>query len=405
MRALAYTVGLVATACSSRPDVLVARELPASVRADAEAVVASNTQFAIDVYRELPGGNTIFSPFTISTAFAMLDAGAAGDTDTQLRQILHFSLPTDTLQTAFGALLTSIDVGRGYDNYTLATADRLFGQQGEMFLPAYLTVTKTDFQAELQALDFSTNPDGSLTTINDWVSTQTDGKIPTLFPPGSIDAGTLLALANAILFEGKWPTPFDASLTADAQFAVDGQQPVTVPMMHSDAISFSLAAVPGGTLALVPFAGGDLSFMVLLPNAAGGLAALEDGLTGQVLVNAAASAQRQSNCAVSMPKFTLPASFTLTTIMSTLGAPDAFTEGAADFFGIDGAMDLFVQKAFHDASITVDEQGADAAATTGGGSGSQTVLQVDHSFAYGIYDNVTGSVLLFGRMLDPSQAQ
>jgi hypothetical protein len=86
MRALAYSLGLLATACSSRPDVLAARQLPASVKADAAQVVAANTQLAVALYHQLPGGNTIFSPFSISTAFAMLDAGAAQDTDSQLRQ-------------------------------------------------------------------------------------------------------------------------------------------------------------------------------------------------------------------------------------------------------------------------------------------------------------------------------
>lgn len=403
MRALVYAVGLAATSCSSRPDVVTARQLPAAVKAQAAQVVAANTQLALAVYHQLPGGNALFSPFSISTAFAMLDAGAAADTDSELRQAMQQTLPTSTLQTVFGALLTSLGTGRSYDNYTLVTADRLFGQQGEPFEATFLDITKTTYQSELVQLDFAGGPSAALATINEWASTETGGKVATLFPTGSITGATLLVLASANVFQGKWATAFDASATANTSFAVDGQAAVSVPMMHSDPrATCSLASLAGGTLVLLPFGGGDLSFMALVPTQAGGLAALEDGLTTETLTAAVAAAVPHTACTVTLPKFTINASLSLKAIMTTLGAADAFTANAADFSGIDGAMDLYVQDAFHDALVTVDEQGTEA---SGSGSGSgQTVVQVDHSFAYGIYDNVTGSLLFFGRMLDPSLA-
>jgi serpin B len=148
---------------------------------------------------------------------------------------------------------------------------------------------------------------------------------------------------------------------------------------------------------------------VLLPAAPGGLTALEANLSAAALAQWTASASASSNWRVEMPKFTLPMSFQLNAIMQALGATDAFTPGQADFSGIDGAMDLYVQQALHDAWITVDEQGAEAAAATGVGVGVEGVtgggeLAVDHSFDYGIYDTVTGSLLFFGHMVDPSQA-
>ena len=87
---------LAAAGCTtSKPDVLIARQLPAAIAADAATVVASNNQFACDFYGQLAPGNSFFSPFSISTALAMLDAGAAGQTDTELRNTLHFTLPGD----------------------------------------------------------------------------------------------------------------------------------------------------------------------------------------------------------------------------------------------------------------------------------------------------------------------
>jgi serpin B len=111
-----------------------------------------------------------------------------------------------------------------------------------------------------------------------------------------------------------------------------------------------------------------------------------------------------------MPKFTFKDGFDLGAIMQALGVTAAFEPGVANLSGIDGRMDLYVQDAVHQAWITVDEQGAEAAAATGIAVGGNAVeappsLIADHSFAYGIYDSVTGSVLFLGRMVDPSQAQ
>ena len=93
-------LALLIPACTSGPDVLTARKLPAAIQGDAAAVVAANNQFACDVYAKAAAGtstNAVFSPFSISTALAMLDAGAAGNTDTELRAALHFTLPAAQL--------------------------------------------------------------------------------------------------------------------------------------------------------------------------------------------------------------------------------------------------------------------------------------------------------------------
>jgi serine protease inhibitor len=131
---------------ASAAEVIAARQLPADVAEDAKAVVTANNQFACDVYKKLgaTAGNVFFSPFSISTALAMTDAGAAGDTDTELRAALHFTLPGARLHAAYGALLTSLAKGRSFGAYTLATADRLFGQKGFAFVPAFLQTTRDD---------------------------------------------------------------------------------------------------------------------------------------------------------------------------------------------------------------------------------------------------------------------
>ena len=79
---------------------------------DQQAVVAGNTSFAFDLYAKLKddpklkkkGGNLFFSPYSISAALAMTYAGARGDTEKQMAQVLHFTLPPDRLHPALAGL-------------------------------------------------------------------------------------------------------------------------------------------------------------------------------------------------------------------------------------------------------------------------------------------------------------
>ena len=399
---------LLAGACSDDIDIIAARQLPAGLRGDAAVVVAGNNQFAADIYGKLAAtpGNVFLSPFSISTAFAMVDAGAAGQTDAELRGAFHFTLPGEQTHAAYGALLDSLDVGRGFENYTLATANRLFGQDGFPFLAPFLATTKDHYGAELLPVDFAGNAEAARGTINDWVASETDDKITELFGPGSLDSSTRLALANAILFKGNWVKHFEHGQTADAPFTLGDGSTVSAPMMHKeDAIA--IGQVPGGRIGVLPFDGKDIAMMVLLPEAADGLPALEAQLSGEAVAGWIAGVHDgDEETSVSLPKFGFTSQFDLSGTLIDMGLATAFDPAAADLSAMDGARDLYLQSAVHQAVIAVDEDGAEAAAATGVGAGTTSVpepFDVDHPFVFFIYDQVTGSILFLGRVADPTK--
>ena len=57
-------------------------------------IIRANSAFAADLYSVLrekrSGGNLFFSPASISTAFGLAYAGAAGETEKEIARVLHF---------------------------------------------------------------------------------------------------------------------------------------------------------------------------------------------------------------------------------------------------------------------------------------------------------------------------
>jgi len=398
-------------ACSA-PSLEQARQLPAAEASDARAAVAANNAFAASFYSAVASNpntpaNFFFSPFSISVDLAMLDAGAANETDAQLRSALQTTLSSDALGAAYKALLASLAAGTHFGNYDLTLAQRLFGQQGFAYVPSYLATTKNDYGAALEPVDFADDPSAAVTTIDSWVSTQTDGAIPNLLADGDVDAFTRLEIVDAVRFSGTWAVPFPPAVPG--QFTLGDGSTVSAQMMASYSASLDTADFDGFSLGAFPFSEQDMSMIVLLPDGAAGLPALEATLTPETLASWLAAPREPFDAdgsnLVELPKYSVTTQMDLDTTLGALGVTDAWIPETADFSGIDGARDLYVNNAVHSATVTVDEHGAQASAATG--TGVVILLMndfvADHPFIFLIHDEVTGAVLFMGRFADPTQ--
>jgi len=378
---------------------------------DATTLAADDLAFAVDMHpalRTSQPGNFVFSQTSISTALAMLYAGAATTTADQMAATLHFSLPRDRLHPAFDALdlaLTTPPPGAGADAFRLAIANSIWLQDGFAVLPAYLDTLAENYGAGMFVEDFAADAEGARKAINGWVSDKTEAQIPDLFPSGAIDASTVLVLANAVFFHGDWKMSFDTRRTMTTTFhAPTGD--VSVPMMHGDhnAVLWGSAG-NGWTAAALPYAGDTTSMIVVVPDL-GTFDAFEAGLTATGLAAILAGAENApSDGDLSLPRFKFGTGVGLNDTLSALGMPDAFG-AAADFSGIDGARDLTVQAIVHKAIIAVDETGTTAAAATGVSVMSFLAvpsLLVDRPFLFFIRHKPTGAILFQGRVLDPSK--
>jgi serpin B len=97
--------------------------------------------------------------------------------------------------------------------------------------------------------------------------------------------------------------------------------------------------------------------------------------------------------------------------LQALGVKQAFVEGVADLSGFAApeepeARALYVTGAFHAASLTVDEQGTEAAAATGvvvGVTSAPQFVSIDRPFLFLIRERASGAILFMGRITDPSR--
>jgi serpin B len=387
--------------------------LPALADAPAperDAIVASNTAFAADLYGSLKkDGNLFFSPYSISTALAMTSAGARGKTLEEMNKVLHFGKDPEAVHKGFSLLQKDL-VADPKSPFELAIANRLFAQNGFKFLDAFLGLAKDRYDAPVEMLDFKKSVEPSRVHINQWVEKQTRDKIKDLLQPTIIGPDTRLVLVNAIYFKGSWEKAFDKKATRPAPFTSGGKT-FDVPTMVQKQLA-GFAEHDGVQVLSLPYKSGTgarLSMLVLLPAKPDGLPALESTLATKGVGDWIKDLQKHE-VQVFLPKFKLESSLSLKDNLGALGMKSAFDcspHTTADFSGMDGARDLCISAVVHKAFVDVNEEGTEAAAATAvvvirASAVMQTpVFRADHPFILAIVDDASKSILFMGRVNDP----
>ena len=400
-------------------------DLPESLR----TLYRAQNDFALELHRALhPDGaaaNAFHSPVSVWSALALLAEGARGETASELIGLLAAAeddVGTDVLHEVAADLRRRLEAAG--EHVTIESANALWGQDGFAFSRSVLEALASHYGAGLEGLDFVHDAEGARRHINAWVAERTRDRIEDLLPEGSLTDLTRFVLTNAVYFLGDWAEPFDPGLTTDRPFRLADGGEVRVPFVRdTEGRSIPLASFDaewtarifedgsrGGFLALeLPYEGNRVSFMALVPDEVGGLAALEADLDGAKLeqVTAALAAQRVR---FSMPKLELRPSYDLIPAAKRLGLSRVFSPDTSDLSGfVDGpSPDLYVTGAFHQAFVRIDEQGTEAAAATGVVVGVRSMplpspeVVLDRPFLFVVRERTSGAVLFLGRVDDPS---
>src|SRR5207249_490732 len=133
-----------------------------------------------------------------------------------------------------------------------------------------------------------------------------------------------------IFLHAKWAMPFDKRQTVDEKFYRTSSDAIKVPMMHRTA-RLRYAKVDGALVVELPYAGGEFSMVVVLPDEHDRLADVEKRLPewGQWTARL-----RECEVILAMPRMKLRQKYGLAgTTFPAMGMKIAFS-GAGDFTGI-----------------------------------------------------------------------
>ena len=376
-----------------------------------ETVVSGNTKFALDLYSNIrtEPGNVFFSPYSISSAFAMTYAGAKGSTKDEIASTLHFK-DGKGFHGAFSDLMSHIK-SKQTDDLKIHVANRLFGQNGFKFQDDFLAIAEKKYKAPLEQLDFKSRTEQARKRINTWVEKQTKDKIKDLIPKDVLTTDTRLVLVNAIYFYGDWMFQFDSLNTRTETFYVDGSQAADTKMMTQVA-HFEYMENRRLQGIRMPYKGGSFWMEVYLPKKKAGLEDLEEKLSPAELEDWGESFGR-TEVRLSFPKFKMTTSFKLAEVLQEMGMVNPFTN-SADFSDMTAEEPLKISEVVHKAFIDVSERGTEAAAATAviavltsavsKPPPPPKVFKADHPFLFLIRERETGSILFMGRINDPNAA-
>lgn len=364
--------------------------------------------FGIDLYKVLSKkpGNIFLSPFSIGSALAMTYIGAAGDTAKQMRDVLHFDVEDEVLHNNFSKLIKSLN--QPNEKYQLSIANSMWAQDGYPFLEEFISKVQKYYESGLNYVDFvdTAKREEARKKINRWVEERTNEKIKDIIKPDDIDELTRLILTNAIYFKGKWESPFDPSSTKREPFYVTKSEKKEVDMMHQNIVTGYTETLSVQVLEL-PYAGKEISMIVVLPKQEKNLQQVESELSLELLTKWL-SDLRQTQVDLYLPRFKVECRFTLKGILISMGMKDAFT-AAADFSRMDGTKMLQMKDVIHQSFVEVNEEGTEATAATAVIMGIKAapskpiVFRVDRPFLFLIYDNVHELILFMGRVVNPQQ--
>jgi len=202
----------------------------------------------------------------------------------------------------------------------------------------------------------------------------------------------------------RWASRFDPEATREMAFYANSQDKKIVPMMYQKS-SFRYGNLESLQMLEIPYAGNELSMVFFLPGEKNTLATLEKNMSADK-IHDWISLLKETQVKVYLPRFTLNWGTTeLNNALVSLGIRDAFT-AKADFSGMDGTRELYISYVLHKSFLEVNEEGSEAAASSAvimakKGRPRVPEFRADRPFMFVIRDNITGSILFMGRLMDP----
>jgi len=373
--------------------------------ADPRPYGAADTAFGLDVLgawcRQDPAGNIVLSPESLATGLGLAYLGARGATASAMARVLHLPAAGPALLAGLHARSAAL---RGLDGpgVTVAGSDHVWADPSLTTERGYLNDAATGYGAGLWRVPLLSATGRAVRQINASIDAATRGHIPHLLSPAQV-SGSGWVLTDALYLHAAWAAPFQASQTTSGPFTTAAGAHVSARFMHGN--GFRVAASGGWTAVALPYRGGKLSMIALLPPAGSGSGGCPS-LTSAALAQMETSLTRPARqVAIALPKVSLSSSASLRELLTGLGMGIAFG-GDADFSGL-SRQACCIGAVIHAATLAVAEKGTVASAATGVGilpsaePAPSARVVFDRPYLLLVSDHATGEPLFLARVADP----
>jgi serpin B len=250
--------------------------------------------------------------------------------------------------------------------------------------------------------------------VNMWAEKETSGLIKEVLPPGSVDNTSRLVFANALYFKGAWNEKFDASTTKEYDFHLLNGSSVQVPFMISKKKQL-VSAYDGFKVLGLPYKQGEdkrrFTMYFFLSDAKDGLPALVEKVGSESkFLDHHLPYQKIEVGDFRLPRFKISFGFEASNILKGLGLVLPFSAAGDLTEMVDSQLgqNLYVSSIFHKSFIEVNEEGTEAAAASaavislrGLPRNEKIDFVADHPFLFLIREDLTGTVLFIGHVVNP----
>ncbi len=379
------------------------RELPEPLTLMDQEITGLSNDFGISLFKEINNSeeldNVFISPFSVSMALAMTYNGASGTTEEVMRSVLQYG------DLSYAEINESY---RHITNLLLTLDDKIEFQIGNSIWiddffsveNTFIDINRTYFDAEVATLELQ-GPEAP-STINEWVNTKTNGKIPKLLD--SIDGNMVMFLINAIFFKGDWTSQFKVQDTVDDNFYLLDGSVKSIPMMFQQH-RFGYYSGTDVQVVNLPYGGQAFSMTIVLPDEDVDINSLISQIESEKLQEWI-DGLHEEDVILTMPKFKFEYKKSLNEVLKALGMEVAFLAGEANFAKINPLQDLYIDEVKHSTFIDVNEEGTEAAAATSVGIGitsapQQIELKIDRPFIFMIREKYSNTTLFMGKIVEP----
>ncbi len=369
-------------------------------------IADGNNDFACNLLRAIyeqqqGGGSFIMSPISVSYLLGMLNAGAEGDTQRQITDVLGLDGSPQKINQHFKKIMNEASSVDSTVTIKIANSININSARGYRLIPKYKENMQKFYDAQIDAFPFT--DDRNVDIINNWCNTHTDGMIPNILD--SLDPYAAMYLLNAVFFKASWTDKFDPNNTRNRIFTKQDGTILEHKMMHV-AIKAAYGSNNLCKMLRLPYGNGSYSMYVLLPHEGKTVGDIIQSLSAQQLEQQRTQEMTIQNVDIEMPRFTTESKTHLEQVLSSMGMPLAFHYLAAQFSKMIEDEELWVSMMMQKAKIEVNEKGTKASAVTiakgvtksftGSNRTSYVEFHATRPFVYYIVDNSTGTIYFMG---------